>query len=140
VQQVWMDRAIHNNREFIRPAAMLSMLGVLLLVTLVKVSLVHSLHGPEDVPERHEFAGFKKCGTNSECPSNLCCLLGGSRYAIPSCSSFQQKDEQCRVNAEMLTTNLTYPDNSQIEVKDIHLILCPCADGLSCDPKRGICS
>ncbi|KYN41891.1 hypothetical protein ALC56_03712 [Trachymyrmex septentrionalis] len=52
---------------------------------------------------------------------------------------FQQKGEQCRVNAETITTNLTYPDTSEIAVKDIHYILCPCADGLFCNPKRGIC-
>ncbi|XP_012539105.1 astakine isoform X2 [Monomorium pharaonis] len=79
------------------------------------------------------------CATNSECKSNSCCLLGPSRYAIPTCMPFQQKGEQCRVNAKTITTTLFYPDGSQVEVKDIHSILCPCADGLSCDPKRGIC-
>jgi len=53
---------------------------------------------------------------------------------------FQQEYEQCRVNAETITTNLSYPDNSQLEVKGVHFILCPCADGLSCNPERGICN
>ncbi|XP_018338557.1 PREDICTED: astakine-like [Trachymyrmex septentrionalis] len=65
--------------------------------------------------------------------------LGPTRYTKPTCMPFQQKGEQCRVNAETITTNLTYPDTSEIAVKDIHYILCPCADGLFCNPKRGIC-
>ncbi|XP_039310996.1 astakine [Solenopsis invicta] len=80
---------------------------------------------------------YQKCNTNEDCKSSSCCLLGPSRYALPSCMPYQQKGEQCRMNADTITTNLSYPDNSQIEVKDIHLILCPCADGLSCD--FGIC-
>ncbi|XP_018308071.1 astakine [Mycetomoellerius zeteki] len=79
------------------------------------------------------------CTTNTDCEPNLCCLLGPSRYSIPACMPFQQEGEQCRVNAKTITTNLSYPDNTQIEVKDIHFILCACADGLSCDPKDGIC-
>ncbi|RLU18611.1 hypothetical protein DMN91_008968 [Ooceraea biroi] len=63
-----------------------------------------------------------------------------SRYATPACMPFQQRGEQCRVNADTISTNLTYPDDSRIEVESIHYILCPCADGLSCNFKKGICN
>ncbi|KAH0948338.1 hypothetical protein HN011_007680 [Eciton burchellii] len=81
----------------------------------------------------------QQCTTNAQCPSTHCCLLGPSRYAIPVCMPTQQKGEQCRVNADTITTNLTYPDSSQLEVKGIHFILCPCANELSCGP-NGICN
>ncbi|KAL0108021.1 hypothetical protein PUN28_014943 [Cardiocondyla obscurior] len=81
----------------------------------------------------------KECSTNSDCEKS-CCLLGPSRYAVPTCMPFQQKGEQCRVNADTITTKLTYPDDSEKTVNDVHYILCPCADGLSCDPKRGVCN
>ncbi|EGI67870.1 Astakine [Acromyrmex echinatior] len=109
------------------------MLSVVILITSIVVSLNID-------PVTSSFPAFQtndQCATNTECKSNFCCLLGPMRYSIPTCMPFQQKDEQCRVNAETITTILTYPDTSQIEVKDIHYILCPCADGLSC--KHGIC-
>ncbi|XP_029160672.1 astakine-like [Nylanderia fulva] len=81
---------------------------------------------------------IQKCTTNLECPTDHCCLLGPSRFAIPTCMPFQQKREQCRVNADTVTANLTYPNSRSLEIKEIHFILCPCADGLSC--KHGICN
>ncbi|KAM0736420.1 Astakine [Formica fusca] len=78
-----------------------------------------------------------ECTTNSECPSSYCCLLGPSRYSVPYCMPFQQKGEQCRVNADTITANYTYPNDMQLELKDVHFILCSCANGLFC--KRGIC-
>ncbi|XP_032665598.1 astakine-like [Odontomachus brunneus] len=79
------------------------------------------------------------CTTNSDCSSDKCCLLPPSRYAIPNCMPLQQKGDQCRINANTITTNLTYPDNSQLKVVNVHYILCPCATGLSCNLKNGIC-
>ncbi|XP_072756523.1 uncharacterized protein [Anoplolepis gracilipes] len=103
-------------------------LSALLLITLAGI-----------VPEAifYDSPSIQKCTNNSECPSNLCCLLGPSRYALPTCMPFQQKGEQCRVNADTFTANLTYPDKSELEIKDVHFILCPCTNGLVC--KRGIC-
>ncbi|XP_014486827.1 PREDICTED: astakine-like [Dinoponera quadriceps] len=79
------------------------------------------------------------CTKDAECPKDLCCLLGPIRYATPHCMPYQQPGQQCRVNAETITTNLTYPDNSRLEVKDVNFILCPCAEGSSCNPRTGIC-
>ncbi|KAG5335428.1 ASTA protein, partial [Acromyrmex charruanus] len=110
------------------------MLSVVILITSIVVS-------PNIDPVTSSFPAFQtnNCTTNTECEPNFCCLLGPVRYAIPTCNLFQQEGEQCRVNAETISTTLTYPDTSQIEVKDIYYILCPCADGLSCNPKHGIC-
>ncbi|XP_012228085.1 uncharacterized protein [Linepithema humile] len=102
-----------------------------ILVALLFISL--AIAAPPLIPS-------EQCTTDSECPSDFCCLLGPSRYAMPACMPYQQKGEQCRVNAKTITTNLTYPDNSQLEVKNINFILCSCADGLSCNKKTGICN
>ncbi|XP_070164856.1 astakine [Polyergus mexicanus] len=84
-----------------------------------------------------DYLSTQTCTTNSECPSSHCCLLGPSRYSVPYCMPFQQKNEQCRVNADTITANYTYPNDMQLELKDVHFILCSCANGLFC--KRGIC-
>ncbi|KAL6422888.1 hypothetical protein ACFW04_010426 [Cataglyphis niger] len=89
------------------------------------------------VPANPIDSPYKTCTTNSECPSTQCCLLTPIRYGIPSCRTFQQKGEQCRVNADTITTTLSYPDKSQLEIKNVHYILCSCANGLSCN--HGIC-
>ncbi|XP_011266500.1 astakine-like [Camponotus floridanus] len=102
------------------------MSNVLLLITLAGI-----------VPA-FPFNSFKNCKTDLECSSNLCCLLGPTRYAIPTCMPFQQKGEQCRVNADTITANLTYPNNLQLEIRNANFILCPCANGLFCE--RGICN
>lgn len=119
------------DREIIAAAyqtIMSLMLSALLLVTLAGI-----------VPAiPFDSSATQKCTTNLDCPSDLCCLLGPSRFAIPTCMQFQQKGEQCRVNADTVTANLTYPNDSRLETKDVHFILCPCTDGLSC--KRGICN
>ncbi|KYN16810.1 Astakine [Trachymyrmex cornetzi] len=109
------------------------MLSAIILITSIVVF-------PNIDPVTSSFPAFQtNCATNTECEPNSCCLLGPMRYTRPTCMPFQQKGEQCRVNADTITANLTYPDNSQIEVKDIHFILCPCANGLSCNSKLGIC-
>ncbi|KYN05408.1 PREDICTED: astakine-like [Cyphomyrmex costatus] len=107
------------------------MSSIVILITSIVVF-------PNIDPVISSFPAFQICKTNTECNSNSCCLLKPSRYAIPTCMPFQQEGEQCRVNAETITTNLTYPDNSEMEVINISFILCPCADGLSC--KNGICN
>ncbi|KYM75707.1 Astakine [Atta colombica] len=109
------------------------MLNVVILITSIVVF-------PNIDPVISSSPVFQKnCTTNTECEPNSCCLLGPMRYSIPTCMPFRQKGELCRVNAETITTNLTYPNTLEIKVKDIHYILCPCADRLSCNPKRGIC-
>ncbi|XP_020293985.1 astakine-like [Pseudomyrmex gracilis] len=104
-----------------------NVLGVLLLVALT-VTVPSVLSSSEG------------CTTTSECPPNFCCLLQPMRYAIPTCVPVQQKGEICRPNASTITTNLTYPDNSRLEVKDINYILCSCIDGSSCNPRKGVCT
>lgn len=127
-------------------------LSVLLITTVALVSSLSPL-----ISER--------CTTDSECPQEKCCVLGlflpllliilqyysdmfnvngiilaPIRYAMPSCIQYQRMGEQCRVNASTITTNLSYPDNSQLEVKDVNYIMCPCAEGTSCNPQTGLCN
>lgn len=32
-----------------------------------------------------------------------------------------------------------YPNGAEITLKEVHYILCPCASGLACDLKEGVC-
>ncbi|EFN86043.1 astakine [Harpegnathos saltator] len=101
---------------------MSSILSILLIIT---VGLVFSSNG--------------QCTNNADCLSDECCLLGPMRYSTPTCIPYQKKGDQCRVNAEFVTTNLTYPNNSHLEVKNVSYILCPCVKETSCNKETGIC-
>lgn len=70
----------------------------------------------------------------------MVCFLGPARYSIPSCMPLQNKGEHCRFSADTITTNLTYPDHSRLEVQDINYILCPCAGEFLCDVESGKCN
>ncbi|XP_011861926.1 PREDICTED: astakine-like [Vollenhovia emeryi] len=121
-------RARNDSGYQAQTAIMSPMPGVLLFISIVTLPNISS------IPLSSE-----NCVTNSECQTDSCCVLGASRYVIPTCMPFQQIGETCRVNAATITTNLSYPDNSQLEVTAVHFILCPCAAGLSCDSKHGTC-
>ncbi|XP_012283424.1 prokineticin Bm8-f isoform X2 [Orussus abietinus] len=81
-----------------------------------------------------------QCVSNSECLRGSCCTIAPYKFSVPQCQSMQEEGAQCRpMGHETINTTLTYPDGSELELKGVHYILCPCDYGLTCDPKDGIC-
>ncbi|KAG8229587.1 hypothetical protein J437_LFUL010179 [Ladona fulva] len=80
----------------------------------------------------------ERCTSNSECEEGFCCKLSMSRYSIPTCEAMRTEGELCRKASEM-THNLTlgYPNGDKLELKGVHLVMCPCGEGLHCDD--GVC-
>ncbi|XP_071866915.1 uncharacterized protein isoform X2 [Bombus fervidus] len=82
-----------------------------------------------------------RCQSNTECQPGHCCTIGPMRYSVPQCKAMQKEGEVCRPgNVSTLNVTLGYPDGSQLTLKDVYYIFCPCADGLSCDIKEGVCN
>nr|XP_003708605.1 PREDICTED: astakine-like [Megachile rotundata]XP_012153357.1 PREDICTED: astakine-like [Megachile rotundata] len=83
---------------------------------------------------------YIQCQSNAECDSGYCCNIGPLRYSIPQCKVMQAEGEICRPGSTS-PTNMTlgYPDGALVTLTNVHYILCPCANGLTCDTKEGIC-
>ncbi|CAK9795021.1 unnamed protein product [Anthophora plagiata] len=83
---------------------------------------------------------YIQCESNEDCPPGHCCTLGAVRYSIPQCKPMQEEGNVCRPG-DPVTLNVTlgYPDNTEITIKGVHFLFCPCADGLTCDKKGGFC-
>lgn len=48
--------------------------------------------------------------------------------------------EPCRpASDEQMNTTITYLDGQVVSLYNVHMIMCPCMDGLSCDLKTGRC-
>ncbi|XP_076166195.1 astakine [Ptiloglossa arizonensis] len=78
------------------------------------------------------------CQSNLECAPGHCCSIGPIRYSIPQCKPMQEEGEVCRPgSASTINMTATYPDGVQVLLTDVHYIMCPCADGLSCN--GGVC-
>ncbi|XP_076758719.1 astakine [Xylocopa sonorina] len=101
---------------------------------LLLLGLVYTCHAQDKRPD------YIQCENNSECPSDNCCVLGPYRYSYPQCLPRITKGEICRPSSSS-TQNMTleYPNGLVLKLTDVHYILCPCADGLSCDLKEGVC-
>ena len=61
------------------------------------------------------------------------------RYSTPRCNPLREEREVCRPGTSTINTTLSYPDGAQVELKNVHYILCPCANNLTCDNSDGIC-
>lgn len=62
------------------------------------------------------------------------------RYSIPTCQKKLQLSDYCRpASDEPTNTTITYFDGQVVSLYNVHMIMCPCADGLSCDLKTGSC-
>lgn len=83
---------------------------------------------------------YTQCQSNSECAADHCCAISPIRYSVPLCRPLQAEGEPCRPVADT-TFNLTvtYPNGDQADLTKIHYVICPCASGLICDKKTGIC-
>lgn len=63
------------------------------------------------------------------------------RYSIPECRKKQQLFEICRpLSKEAVNTTVTYADGSVVALHNVHMIMCPCAEGLVCDQESGTCT
>ena len=63
------------------------------------------------------------------------------RYSIPQCQKKQQLEEICRpASEEAVNTTVTYPDGAAVPLYNVYLVMCPCAEGLTCDERTGKCS
>nr|XP_034179903.1 uncharacterized protein LOC117604180 isoform X1 [Osmia lignaria] len=83
---------------------------------------------------------YIRCQNNLECESGYCCTIGPIRYSIPECRAMQKEGEICRPgSASAINMTVGYPDGALVTLTDVHYILCPCANGLSCDAKEGVC-
>nr|XP_033322205.1 astakine-like [Megalopta genalis] len=78
------------------------------------------------------------CQNNLECGPGYCCSIGANRYSTPQCRPMHAVGEVCRPGIPS-TINMTasYPDGVQVQLTNVHYILCPCADGLFCN--LGVC-
>lgn len=79
------------------------------------------------------------CQTNLECMPGNCCTIGPNKFSIPHCKPMQEESEVCRPSGQTLNSTLVYPDGSQVQLTEVHFILCPCIHGLSCDIEDGLC-
>ena len=62
------------------------------------------------------------------------------RYSLPQCQKKQQLQEVCRpASTEAINTTVTYADGSVVPLHNVHLIMCPCDEGLVCDEQLGKC-
>ncbi|XP_043517845.1 astakine-like isoform X2 [Frieseomelitta varia] len=83
---------------------------------------------------------YTYCQSNSECQPGYCCTIGPIRYSIPQCRPMQEEGDTCRpASASTINMTVGYPDGSELTLNNVHYILCPCADELSCDVKEGVC-
>ncbi|CAL7938481.1 unnamed protein product [Xylocopa violacea] len=98
------------------------------------LALVYTCYAEVDRPD------YIECENNSECASDHCCVIGPYRYSYPQCLPMKIKGEICRPgSASTQNMTLEYPNGLVLKLTDVHYILCPCADGLSCDIKEGVC-
>ncbi|XP_076240369.1 astakine [Calliopsis andreniformis] len=83
---------------------------------------------------------YIQCVSNLECDPGYCCTIGAMRYSIPQCQPLQKEGNPCRPGSA-ITINMTamYPDGAEVLLTNVHSILCPCADGLTCDPNEIMC-
>ncbi|KZC05910.1 Astakine [Dufourea novaeangliae] len=104
----------------------------ILLVSILLFTSRCILGSAEDRPE------YIHCQSNLECGPGHCCSIGPIRYSIPQCRPMQAEGEICRPASEFpINMTAAYPDGAQVLLTDVHYILCPCANGLSCD--KGVC-
>lgn len=62
------------------------------------------------------------------------------RYSTPICQKKLQLHDNCRLaSEEPVNSTVAYPDGQVVSLHKVHLIMCPCADGLSCDYKSRTC-
>ena len=62
------------------------------------------------------------------------------KYSAPRCNPVKQEGENCRpASSSTFNTTLYYPDGAQVELTNVHYIMCPCSNGLTCDTSDGIC-
>lgn len=62
------------------------------------------------------------------------------RYSLPQCEKKLQLHETCRpASDEPFNTTVTYPDGEVVSLTNMHMLVCPCANGLVCDPRSGRC-
>lgn len=63
------------------------------------------------------------------------------RYSIPMCQKKLQLHEDCRpASDESINSTVTYLDGQVVSLYNVHMLMCPCADGLTCDRKTGKCT
>lgn len=79
------------------------------------------------------------CTKDSDCNFGECCVYRPDRYSIPGCRRLENEKNNCIPTASTLNTTLFYPDGTQLELFDVHRILCPCGENLRCD-NDGICT
>lgn len=83
---------------------------------------------------------YIQCQSNLECDLGYCCTIGPIRYSIPQCKPLQDVGQVCRPGSVTpINMTVSYPDGAQVLLTDVHYILCPCADGLTCNAKEGMC-
>ncbi|XP_015602971.1 astakine [Cephus cinctus] len=81
---------------------------------------------------------YVQCQSSLECMPGNCCTIGEVRFSIPQCQPLQEEGDVCRPSGHAtLNTTLVYPDGTQVELTDVHIMLCPCSYGMTCDD--GIC-
>ncbi|XP_033215586.1 astakine-like [Belonocnema kinseyi] len=85
---------------------------------------------------RPEYIG---CQNNDECAPGFCCSILPDKYSAPRCNPLREDGEMCRPKASTFNTTLHYPDGASVELTNVHYIICPCADDLTCDISDGVC-
>lgn len=91
-------------------------------------------------PQVRKRPAYIECAHPDDCSFDSCCVLGMGRYSIPQCQKKIQLYEACRpASDEPLNTTVTYLDGNMVSLQNVHLVMCPCADGLVCDPRSGRC-
>ncbi|OQR71325.1 astakine-like [Tropilaelaps mercedesae] len=77
------------------------------------------------------------CIKPEDCGPGECCLIGMSRYSVPTCIRHQTVGENCLMGATLQNKTLHYPNGKVIEVFGVYRLFCPCEGGLSCF--RAVC-
>ncbi|XP_034940358.1 astakine-like [Chelonus insularis] len=86
-------------------------------------------------------SSISECTHDNDCNNDECCVIGPIRYSVPQCKKLLERDEFCRpMSTPLFNVTLGYPDGSQIHLKKVHYIFCPCAQGLTCNRSDELCN
>lgn len=109
-------------------------------ITSILVATVAVLGLIIPLPARSDVSTYAQCESNLQCTPGHCCVISPIRYSVPQCKPMQAEGESCRPVADpTMNVTVTYPNGNQVDLTKINYVICPCANGLFCDRKSGVC-
>ncbi|KAJ9600279.1 hypothetical protein L9F63_009455, partial [Diploptera punctata] len=108
-------------------------MSILVLLSALLAPAIHSLHHGRG-------STVNQCTDTRDCHAHQCCVLGGNRYSMPTCTNLGLVGEPCRPYSNApYNMSLTYPNDVKLDVTNVYFVLCDCAPNLLCDGFKGTC-